>query len=149
MHDTKFSLTKPSSIEVENEKYETIVKKNSSEMAFLLPNKRGDVKLAVTKIEGIVAVVADVDLPAGTNLIIPNNRAAGVPNINFKRRHPIHGTGKILIYYILVHKLQFIKIKGISVDLNSDKMQSAVPIKKIKKEATQVSAKKRKSKSKH
>ena len=60
-------------------------------MAFLLPNKIGEVKLAVKKIKGIVAVVGDVDLPVQKSLTVPNNRAyVVVPN--FKRRHPIHGT---------------------------------------------------------
>lgn len=127
LHDANLSLTESSSLEVENEKYETIFNEKPSTMAFILPNKKGEVKLAITKIEGIITVVGDVDLPAENHLTIPNNQAASAPQMNFKRRHPIHGT-----------------------DLNSDKIQSAnVPIKKIKKEVTQMSAKKRKSKSKH
>ena len=94
LHDAKLSLTESSSLEVGNEKYKTIFNEKPSTMAFMLPTKKGEVKLAITKIEGIITVVGDVDLPVENHLTIPNNRAASAPQMNFKRRHSIHGTGE-------------------------------------------------------
>ena len=54
------------------------------------------------------------------------------------------------IYFFYVFSSTNCINSSFPADLNSDKIQSAnVPIKKIKKEVTQMSAKKRKSKSKH
>jgi len=63
MHDFSLPLESSSNLKFGDFKAETIVDNHSNHVAFLLPNKSGNLKMAVRQAEGSIKIVEDILVP--------------------------------------------------------------------------------------
>ena len=92
MHHFKLPLVSTSNLKVGNFQAETVVDNRNSHVAFVLPNKKGNLKLAVRKTEGSVKIVEDIPVP---KLRLPPKSVSNSVQVheNLVCRHPLYSKG--------------------------------------------------------
>ena len=95
----ELSISKSTKFKIGKEEYETVVSKKKDTSMFVLPNKKGVIKMAAKETVGTISIVKEVKTPKeNQNTLLQTKKITEMPQ-GLKRRHPIYGNGKWLWHF--------------------------------------------------
>jgi len=91
MHDLALPLKSGSKLKIGDFRAETLVQNESSHIAFLLPDSKGNLKLSMRQTEGSIRIVEDIKVPElhpASSMVKASFQSPLVGNL--PRRHPLY-----------------------------------------------------------
>ena len=96
MHDLALPLKSGSKLKIGDFRAETLVQNESSHIAFLLPDSKGNLKLSMRQTEGSIRIVEDIKVPElhpASSMVKASFQSPLVGNL--PRRHPLYSRGPV------------------------------------------------------